>query len=130
MGNPTNPTPCVLIVDDQREVREICSRALKMAGYDTQVAESAQAAMVLVEAAAPDAILLDLKMPFESGLAFLHRLRAAHLHIPVAIVTGVSNRDDATRSEIRTLNADLRFKPLGIADIQVIARDLLARRRV
>jgi DNA-binding NtrC family response regulator len=121
--------PCILIVDDEREVREICSRSLKMAGYDTQAAESAHAAMALIEASSPDAILLDLKMPFESGLAFLHRLRAAHPHIPVAIVTGISNMDDATQSEIRALNADLRFKPLRIAEIQVIARDLLARRR-
>jgi DNA-binding NtrC family response regulator len=84
--------------------------------------------MGLVDAAPPDAILLDLKMPFINGLGFLYRLRETHPNIPVAIITGVSNLDDATLREIRTLDADLRFKPLPIAAIQTVARDLLARR--
>jgi two-component system, OmpR family, response regulator len=120
--------PRILIVDDERELRDICARALQMAGYDTQTAESAQTAMTLVEAAAPDAILLDLKMPFVNGLGFLYRLRETHPHLPVAIVTGVSNLDDATRGEIHKLGADLRYKPLRIVEIQAIANELLDRR--
>jgi DNA-binding NtrC family response regulator len=120
--------PRILIVDDEHEVRSIFSRALELDGYDTQLAESAQTAMGLVDAAPPDAILLDLKMPFINGLGFLYRLRETHPNIPVAIITGVSNLDDATLREIRTLDADLRFKPLPIGAIQTVARDLLARR--
>jgi DNA-binding NtrC family response regulator len=73
--------------------------------YDTQIATSATAAMALVEEAPPDAIMLDLKMPYINGIGFLYRLRDAYPHLPVTIITGVSNLDEATRREIRTLNA-------------------------
>jgi DNA-binding NtrC family response regulator len=120
--------PRILIVDDERDLLRVFSRALELAGYDAHTAESAEAAMALVHAAPPDAILLDLKMPFVNGLGFLYRLREAYPHLPVAIVTGMSSVDEATTSEIRALDAGLWFKPLSIAEIQAVARDLLARR--
>jgi two-component system nitrogen regulation response regulator GlnG len=120
--------PRILIIDDDRQVRELCARALQMAGYDTLTAENAQIALALVEAAVPDALLTDLKMPYVNGLGFLYRLREAHPHLPVAIVTAVSNLDEATRREIHALGADLHHKPLRIVEIQDIARALIERR--
>ncbi len=123
----TPPKPRVLIVDDQPEVLRIYARALEIDGVVAQTAESAQAAMDLIDTAPPDAILIDLKMPYVNGLGFLYRVRESHPRIPVAIVTGLPSVDAQTTQEIADLEADLAFKPLTIAEVQSVARRLLAR---
>jgi hypothetical protein len=55
-------------------------------------------------------------------MASHYRLRETYPHLPVAIVTGVSSLDEATRGEIPTLRADISHKPLRIVKIQTIAR--------
>jgi DNA-binding NtrC family response regulator len=117
----------VLIVDDQPEVLRVYARALEIDGMDAQTADSAQAAMDLIDAAPPDAILIDLKMPYVNGLGFLYRVRESHPAIPVAIVTGLPSVDAQTTQEIHDLEADLAFKPLTVAEVQSVARRLLAR---
>jgi len=120
--------PRVLIVDDRPKVLALCARALEGAGYEAPTAPTAQVAMDLVEAAPPDAILIDLQVPYVHGLGMLYRLRKAHAHIPVAIITGLSNLDEAAVAEIRALGADVRVKPMSVDDIQTVARELLAKR--
>jgi DNA-binding NtrC family response regulator len=117
----------VLIVDDQPEVLRVYARALEIDDCDTQTAPNAQAAMDLVDAAPPDAILLDLKMPFVNGVGFLYRLRTTHPQLPVAIVTGLPALDPQTEQEIQELRADVAFKPMTIAEVHSLARRLLAR---
>ena len=123
----TPPKPRVLIVDDQPEVLRVYARALEIDGCDTQTAASAQAALDLINATPPDAILLDLRMPYVNGLGFLYRLREAHPGIPVAIVTGAPSVDVQTTQEIQELGAELAFKPMTIAELQSVARRLLGR---
>ncbi len=119
--------PRILIIDDQEEVRTAFSRTLALDGYETYTAENADAAMQVVEVMEPDAILLDLVMPVVNGLGFLHRLRATHPRIPVAVITGKSDVDDASVREMRSLGADIRFKPISIAQIHAVTRELLTR---
>src|SRR5581483_48309 len=127
MGAVTPPKPRVLIVDDQPEVLRVYARALEVDGLEAQTADSAQAAMDLISAAPPDAILLDLKMPYVNGLGFLYRLRESYPRIPVAIITGLPSVDSQTTQEIRELEAELAFKPMTIAEVQSVARRLIAR---
>jgi DNA-binding NtrC family response regulator len=121
--------PRILIVDDEPQMLSLLSRALEQIFCETQIAVNAHTAMELVESSPPDAIMVDLKMPYVNGLGFLYRIRETHPDIPVVIITAASSVDDATLTEIRALDADLRFKPLPSAEIQTVARDLLARRR-
>jgi two-component system response regulator MprA len=121
--------PRILIIDDQEEVRDAFSRALVLDGYETRTAENADSAMQAVEAMEPDAILLDLMMPRVNGLRFLYRLRETHRHTPVAVITGKSDVDDYTVREIHNLDADIRFKPISIAQIHQVVRRLLTKRR-
>jgi DNA-binding response OmpR family regulator len=121
------PKPRILIVDDEPQMLAVLTRALDMLFYDTQIASSAQTAMDLVQAAPPDAILVDLKMPYINGLGFLHRLRAEYPSLPVAIITASSPLDHETLVEIRDLGAELRFKPIAVAETHTLVRELLAR---
>ena len=118
--------PTILIVDDQAEVLRIYSRVLEVSGYRVQIAATAEAALKLVEAEPPDAILLDLAMPYINGMGFLYRLRKGHPRMPAAVITGLTNLDTAAIQEIGMLDASLHFKPLTVIELQAIV-DALTR---
>ena len=118
--------PLVLVIDDDPEILRVFSRALNLAEYSTHTALSAESALTFVRAKRPDAVLVDLKMPYINGIGLLYRLRRLHPHIPVAVITGVYNLDQSTIDEIGALHAPIHLKPLSIGDIQDAARRLLS----
>ena len=117
----------ILVVDDDAAVRGAYALALKMDGHDARVAASAEDALQAIRLTVPEAILLDLKMPFINGFGFLYRLREMCPTIPVAIITGMTDLDDTTCAEIRNLDAELWHKPIALADLQAVARHLVTR---
>lgn len=120
--------PTILIVDDDEGVTTTFARMLRLEGYEVYTAMNAETGLREAEATSPDAIILDLRMPLVDGLGFLRRLRAIDQYraIPVAIVTGDYFLDDAISAELRTLGAELKFKPLWLEDLVGLARTLLA----
>ena len=120
----------ILIVDDDETVLQTFAKALSLEGYDVRTAASPLLGLQEV-ADAPDAILLDLRMPFVNGVGFLYRLRAqtAHRHTPVAIITGDSCIDDPAMTELHGLDAEVCFKPMWIDEVVTLTRTLLAKRR-
>jgi DNA-binding response OmpR family regulator len=125
-------TARILIVDDDETVLRTFAKALSLEGYDVRVAASPLTGLQEVDDAPPDAILLDLRMPFVNGLGFLYRLRAneAHRHIPVAIITGDSCIDDPAMQEMHELGAELVFKPVWIDEVVNVTRGLLQKRHL
>jgi len=121
----------ILIVDDDETVLQTFAKALSLEGYDVRVAASPLVGLEEMADAPPDAILLDLRMPFVNGVGFLYRLRAqaAHRHTPVAIITGDSCIDDPALSELQGLDAEVCFKPMWIDEVVALTRSLLAKRR-
>ena len=121
----------ILIVDDDETVLQTFAKALSLEGYEVRVAASPLLGLQAVEDTPPDAILLDLRMPFVNGVGFLYRLRAqdAHRHTPVAIITGDSCIDDPAMIELEGLDAEVRFKPMWIDEVVTLTRTLLAKRR-
>jgi len=117
----------ILIVDDDEGVTQTFARMLRLEGYQVRVAMNAETGLREADASRPDAIILDLRMPLVDGLGFLRRLRARdnHRDTPVAIVTGDYFLDDEISSELRTLGAELKFKPLWLDDLVGLARNLL-----
>lgn len=120
-------TAKILIVDDDEGVTQTFARMLRLEGFLVRTAVSAESGLREAELDHPDAIILDLRMPLLDGLGFLRRLRAndRQRDIPVAIVTGDYFLDDAVSSELRTLHAELRFKPLWLDDLVGLAHELL-----
>jgi len=121
----------ILIVDDDETILRTFAKALSLEGYDVRTAASPLVGLEEAEQSAPDAILLDLRMPFINGFGFLYRLRAlgAHRHTPVAIITGDSCIDDPALNELHDLNAEVLFKPIWLEEVLSITRDLLAKRK-
>ena len=125
-GNGTTPSR-VLIVDDDVSVTDTFSRMLRLEGYEVWAALSADEGLSLAQAHRPHAIILDLRMPLTSGLQFLRAIRAipSLTNVPVAIVTGDYYLDETQAAEIQALGADLRYKPLWLEELVILARDLL-----
>jgi two-component system, OmpR family, response regulator len=117
----------ILIVDDDEGVTQTFARMLRLEGYQVRTAVSAETGLQEAETSAPDAIILDLRMPLVDGLGFLRRLRERDEQrtTPVAIVTGDYFLDDSISAELRELGAELRFKPLWLEDLVGLARNLL-----
>src|SRR5688500_247624 len=87
----------VLIVDDDRALRDALRRALVLAGYETIPVESGEAALAEVARSEPDAVVLDIGLPDVNGLEVCRRLRGSGRRVPVLMLTArdaVSDRID------------------------------------
>ena len=121
-------TRTILIVDDDRSVADTFARILKLEGFEVATAMSAEAGMEIADSVAPDAIILDMRMPITNGLQFLRLIRTKpHLvEVPVAIVTGDYFLADAIQTELRSLGASIRFKPMYLEDLLTLARTMVS----
>ena len=79
----------ILIVEDEKDLAEIVSEILKMAGFKTMQAYNGQQALDIVEKNKPDAMILDLKMPVMDGYGVIERLRSRpdFKELPILIMT-------------------------------------------
>jgi DNA-binding response OmpR family regulator len=89
----------VLVVDDDPDVREVVSTALGDAGYDAIVAADGVAALELARAVAPDAVVLDVRMPLLTGEEVHRALRhdGATRYVPVIFLSAQKNAKDKAR---------------------------------
>ena len=85
----------ILVVDDEKVIRDGCSRVLSGKGYDVITAENGQAALDTLAKEPLDIILLDLKMPVMSGEEVLEITGEKYPDIPVIIITGHGTVDTA-----------------------------------
>jgi DNA-binding response OmpR family regulator len=127
MDTPSNPR--LLIVDDDDATTRTFARILTLEGFEVRTAATAESGLKEIDTSHPDAVILDLRMPYINGLGLLYRLRACDSKTPVAIVTGDQCIDDSVISELRDLGAEVRFKPLWIEDLVDVARSLVESRR-
>jgi two-component system response regulator MprA len=116
----------ILIVDDDRAVREALRRALTLGGYEAQCAEDGPQAIELVAQAIPDAVVLDVGMPGIDGLEVCRRLRLLGNRVPILMLTA----RDAVADRIDGLDAgadDYLVKPFDVEELKARLRALLRR---
>jgi two-component system response regulator MprA len=116
----------ILIVDDDRPLRDALRRTLVLGGYDTLQAGDGQEALTQVAAAAPDAVVLDVGLPDIDGLEVSRRLRAAGNRVPILMLTA----RDAVGDRIDGLDAgadDYLVKPFDVGELKARLRALLRR---
>jgi len=118
-------TRTVLIVDDQPDVLQPQAQSLERAGYRVVFADNADEALDCIRSLAPDAVLIDLKMPYVNGMGLLYRIREIRPQIPTAIITGAVDVEDETRSELHTMGVALHFKPLTLQQTRTIVDSLV-----
>jgi DNA-binding response OmpR family regulator len=117
----------VLIVDDDASVTEFFARMLRLEGFEVWAAHSADEGLALAQTHRPHAVILDLRMPLTSGVQVLRALRGipGMRRTPVTIVTGDYYLTESHTSEIQSLGAEVRFKPLWMDELVTLARDML-----
>ena len=118
----------ILVVDDDRSLRDALRRALSVSGYEVEVAEGGQHGLTQIAALGPDAVVLDVGMPDIDGLDVCRRLRAAGNRVPVLMLTA----RDAIEDRIDGLDAgadDYLVKPFDVGELEARLRALLRRAR-
>ncbi|MHC5055944.1 MAG: response regulator [Planctomycetota bacterium] len=111
--------PAVLIVDDEKTIRNIICRTLKKSGCECIEAPDGAEALRLANKHAFDIVLTDLKMPNMGGLALIEWLRRTHPSLPIIIMTGYADVQSA-RKALRMHVSDYLVKPFeSLAEVQV-----------
>lgn len=107
----------VLIVDDEPDTREICSRVALDAGLRVLSAETTEQALELLDQHPIDIVMSDLKVPQTGGLELLKRIRGSFQHVAVLMLTQygtIESAVEATRLGAR----DYITKPFHVAELQ------------
>jgi two-component system response regulator MprA len=116
----------LLVVDDDRALRDVLRRALTLAGYDVRLAESGASALAEVGSSAPDAVVLDVGLPDIDGLEVCRLLRREGNRVPVLMLTARA----AVTDRIDGLDAgadDYLVKPFDVDELKARLRALLRR---
>ena len=117
----------ILVVDDDRSVRESLRRSLAFNGYQVDLAEDGHKALEAVDAHRPDAMVLDVMMPRLDGLSVCRRMREAGDTLPILVLTA----RDAVSDRVAGLDAgadDYLPKPFALEELLARLRALLRRR--
>ena len=92
-------SPRILLVDDEANIRRMLGALLQAEGFETTEAANGSAALAALEAATPDAVLLDLMMPGgPDGIGTLEQLKRRAPDLPVVMMSGKANLTDAVRA--------------------------------
>jgi two-component system response regulator MprA len=117
----------ILVVDDERAVRESLRRALELEGYEIELAADGNEALDRLESASePDAMILDLLMPGVDGLEVCRRLRVTGSKLPVLMLTARTEIEN----RVAGLDAgadDYVTKPFALEELLARVRALLRR---
>ena len=116
----------ILIVDDDRALRDALRRALVLGGYETVPVEGGEEALAEIARTPPDAVVLDIGLPDIDGLEVCRRLRDSGNRVPVLMLTA----RDAVADRIDGLDAgadDYLVKPFDVGELRARIRALLRR---
>jgi len=118
--------PHLLIVDDDRRIRDLLSRFLSSEGYRVTTAETAADARAKLKHLSFDLLVLDVMMPGESGFDFAKSMRAAANDVPILMLTA----RDAAESRIKGLEMgadDYLSKPFEPRELSLRIANILKR---
>jgi two-component system, OmpR family, phosphate regulon response regulator OmpR len=118
--------PHLLVIDDDRRIRELLVSYLTDNGFQVSAAANAKEAARALEGLAFDALVLDVMMPGENGLSFAAHLRSSGNAVPILMLSARSDSND----RIQGLSAgsdDYLGKPFEPEELVLRLRNLLRR---
>ncbi len=105
MSQPkTGGRPLVLVVEDDRSVRELMETILAGEGFEVRTARDGLEGLLKLRMLRPAALVLDIMMPDVGGLRVLDQLATEHAEVPVIVVTGKPQAADEARRRLGTDN--------------------------
>jgi two-component system, OmpR family, KDP operon response regulator KdpE len=118
--------PCVLVIDDELQIRRFLDIGLRAEGYDVLLAENATEGLVVAATRNPDVVILDIGLPDREGHEVLVELRQWS-NVPVLMLSV----RDAEKEKVKALDEganDYMTKPFGIQELMARLRALLRTR--
>ncbi len=109
----------LLIIDDERAIREACREVAQSLGFSTQVADSAEQAYRALELQNFDAVLLDLRLPGAGGLDALRRIKERRPEAVVIVVTGYGTVQSAVQA-MKNGAYDYVTKPFSVDELKLL----------
>ncbi|OGG55649.1 MAG: hypothetical protein A3F84_23860 [Candidatus Handelsmanbacteria bacterium RIFCSPLOWO2_12_FULL_64_10] len=118
---------CILIVDDDVQVRCVLAEAIQSQPWRVEVAGDGQEAMDRLCAAPFDVVVLDIMMPRLDGLRVLEAIRERGIRTDVVVLTGYGTVERAVRA-MKLGARDFLMKPVNLSGLIAVIRRLLAER--
>ena len=125
-STPATDRPRVLVVDDDRAVRDSLRRSLEFNGYEVATANDGAEALAGIAGLAPDVVVMDVMMPRLDGIETTKALRAAGNDLPIIVLTAL----DSVGDRVDGLDAgadDYLTKPFALEELLARVRALLRR---
>ena len=119
----------ILVVDDEKNIREGLAEGLQMEGYGTLVAADGDEALRSVESNEIDLVITDLRMPKLSGGEVLRSLSGRYPGLPVIVLTGHGTIEDAVAA-MRAGAFDFVTKPVNLDHLTMLAKRALETREL
>jgi len=119
----------VMVVDDEKDIRDSLTGVLKDEGYEVVTAASAEDAFRKLEARLPDVILLDIWLPGMDGTEALKEIHLRHQGLPVIMISGHASIETAVKTT--KLGAyDFIEKPLSLDKVVLTVEHAIEQRRL
>jgi len=122
----SEPSPDLLVVDDDADVRASLERGLRLSGFAVRSAEDGPGALRAVHERVPDAVVLDLGLPGMDGVAVVAALRAMDHDVPVCVLSARDTVDDRVVG-LEAGADDYMVKPFALTELVARLRALLRR---
>jgi two-component system OmpR family response regulator len=125
MADPRDPVR-VLVVDDEPNIVDVVSMALRHNGFEVAEAETGAAALARVREWRPDVVVLDVMLPDIDGFEVVRRLRAERSGVPILFLTA---RDAATDKVwgLAAGGGDYVTKPFSLEELVARLRNIVRR---
>jgi DNA-binding NtrC family response regulator len=109
----------LLIIDDERSIREACREVAQSLGFSAQIADSAEQAYRTLDLQSFDAVLLDLRLPGAGGLDALRRIKERRPEAVVIVVTGYGTVQSAVQA-MKNGAYDYVTKPFSVDELKML----------
>src|SRR3984957_371497 len=119
----------LVIVDDERAIRDVCREVAQSLGFNTMVAESAEHTYRLIDSQPIDVVLLDLKLPGAGGLEALHKIKQRRPDAEIVEVTGYATVQSAVQA-MKNGAYDYVTKPFTIDELKLLLERVAAHLRL
>ncbi|MFC1580214.1 response regulator [Thermodesulfobacteriota bacterium] len=109
----------ILVVDDEKRIRDVCSEMLTNEGFDVAVADSGDVGLEMIDREHFDIILLDLMMPGLSGIDLLSHVKGRHRDTLIIVITGYATLEHAIEA-MKKGAFDFIAKPFSPEDLRMV----------
>jgi two-component system nitrogen regulation response regulator NtrX len=116
----------ILIIDDERSIRNTLQEILSLEDFQVSIAENGKEGLEKIKSDAPQVVMCDIKMPGMDGIELLETLSSSHPELPIIMISGHGDIETAVES-LKKGAFDYLQKPLDLNRVLVTVRNALDR---